>query len=244
CSYHKCLTVYFGRVMRSVFRRCLPWSGGYRHFNSDAEEFHARFRDLRVASINNRALDLDRLGSFRITRFLRDPRDLVVSGYLYHRRGAEPWTTSPSPTARDWAFVNGAVPDALRAHGGSFADYLQSVPGEEGLLAELEFRRHHLASMMAWPPHHPDILTLRYEDVIGDEVSAFERIFDWYGCSSIERRLGVWFARRYAVGRRGGDAHVRDPSPGQWRRHFTPRVAAAFESRHPGLVSALGYEPG
>ena len=241
CSYHKCLTVYYKRVLHALLNRCLPWSGGYRHFNSHLRNFAAGSPGLRVASINNRALDLDGLGSCRISRFVRDPRDLVVSGYHYHRRGAEPWVEIQAPTDEDWYFANGWVPEAVRAAGISFGAYLRSVPTEEGLLAELEFRRRHFESMAAWPEDHPDILTLRYEDVLGDEERAFDRLFEFYGFSSLERRLGRWLARRYSLRRLGGDPHVRDPSHGQWRRQFTPRVRRAFEDRFPGLVERLGY---
>ena len=151
CAYHKCLTVYFRRVMDAVFNRCLPWSAGYRHFNSHLHDFLAGYGDLRVASVNNRALEPDSLGPCRISRFLRDPRDLVVSGYFYHRRGAEPWVTMANPTDEDWYFAAGVVPEGLRAAGGSFADYLQAIPEEEGLLAELEFRASHFESMARWP---------------------------------------------------------------------------------------------
>lgn len=139
CSYHKCLTVYYKRVMDAVFNRCL------------IDDFYDGFRRHRVASVNNRALDLGRLGKFRLSRFLRDPRDLVVSGYFYHRRGAEAWTTAEARRPLKWYFANGCVPEGLRADGSSYARYLQSIPEEEGLLAELEFRRHHFESMAAWP---------------------------------------------------------------------------------------------
>lgn len=242
CSLHKCLTVYFGRVMKAVFGRCLPWSGGYRHYNSDVESFYAGLGRSKIASVNNRALDLERLGDVRLSRFVRDPRDLVVSGYFYHRRGAEPWTRIPDPTAEDWEFANGVVPERLRTEGGSFADLLQSVDEEEGLLLELEFRRRHFESLEAWPRDHPDILTMRYEDVLGREVESFRRIFRHYGVSAVARGLGALFARRYALrGRRPADPHVRDPSSEQWRRHFTPRILAAFGERHPRLIEHLGY---
>lgn len=243
CSYHKCLTVYFGRVMAAVFNRCLPWSGGYHHYNSHLEDFYAGLGAHRVASINNQALDLGRLGRFRLSHFIRDPRDLVVSGYFYHRRGAEQWVTIESPTDEDWRFANGVVPEGLRAAGTSFASYLQSIPEEEGLLAELEFRRRHFESMVGWPAAHPDIVTFRYEEILGDEAAVFRRLFDFYGLSPVERALGNWFARRYSLRRRVGDPHVRDPASGQWRRHFTPRVRRAFEAAHPGLVERLGYSP-
>lgn len=241
CSYHKCLTVYFSRVMTAVFNRCLPWSAGYRHYNSHLDDFYNGFRTHRVASVNNRALDLERLGRFRISRFIRDPRDLVVSGYFYHKRGAEAWATIGSPTAADWYFANGRVPEALRATGLSFAAYLQTVPEEEGLMAELEFRAPHFESMAGWPKEHPDIVTHRYEDVVADGPSVFRELFDFYGLSPLERRLGFWFARRYSIRNRRIDAHVRDPAPGQWRKHFTPRVRRVFDAGYAGLIRELGY---
>jgi hypothetical protein len=241
CSSHKCLTVYYGRIMNAVFNRCLPWSRGYRHYNSHLEDFYEGFHEHRIASINNRALDLERLGRFRISRFVRDPRDLVVSGYFYHRRGAEAWLTIESPTAEDWYFANGVVPEGLRGAGLSFAAYLQSIPEEEGLLAELEFRGLHFESMARWPVEHPDILTYRYEDVVDNEAAVFRELFDFYGLSPLERRLGAWFARRYSIRRRAADPHIRNPASGQWREHFTPRVRRAFDAKYAGLVRRLGY---
>lgn len=241
CSLHKCLTVYYRRIMHSVFNRCVPWRGSYRHYNSHLVEFYDGFESDRVASVNNRSLDLDRLGEFRLTRFIRDPRDLVVSGYFYHRRGAEAWTTMNAPTATDWYFANGVVPDGLQGRGVSFADYLQALPEEEGLLAEIEFRRRHFESMLAWPAHHPHILSCRYEDIIGNETELFRELFEFYGLSATERWLGDWFARRHSAQRRAADRHVRDPSPGQWRQHFTSRVRRVFDAEYGTLIKQLGY---
>ncbi len=241
CSIHKCLTVYFKRVMQAVFDRCLPWSGGYRHYNSHLEDFYRGFRAARIASVNNRALDLERLGHFRISRFVRDPRDLVVSGYFYHRRGAEPWVDLAAPTEADWYFANGHVPEAVSRSGLSFSAYLRSVPEEEGLLAELAFRRYHFESMAAWPTEHKDLVTHRYEDILGHETQVFDDLFSFYGFSALERTLGRFFVRRYAFRRVAKDPHVRDPKAGQWRAHFTPRLRRAFDAEHPGLVRRLGY---
>jgi len=241
CSYHKCLTVYYGRVMKAVFNSCLPWSRGYHHFNSHLEDFYEDCSKYRITSVNNRALDLQRLGRFRISRFIRDPRDLIVSGYFYHKRGAEPWVTIESPTASEWYFANGWVPDVLRSGGVSFSQYLQSVSEEEGLLAEMEFRTLHFESMAQWPTEHPDIVTFRYEDVVADGPAVFRDLLEFYGLSPMERGLGGWFARRYALGGRNSDPHIRNPASGQWRKHFTPRVQQAFDAKYAELIRQLGY---
>lgn len=241
CSYHKCLTVYFGRVMDAVLNRLQPWGKGYCHYNSHLEDFYGSFATNRVSSINNRALDLDRLGACRISRFIRDPRDLLVSGYFYHRRGAEDWVRLEAPSDDDWYFANGRVPQALRDHGGSFAQYLESVPLEEGLLAELEFRGPHFESMARWPESHPDIALYRYEDIVGNELEMFSELSDFHDFSALERRFTLWMAKRYSLRRQVTDSHVRNPQPGQWRQAFTPRVRTAFDADYGALIRQLGY---
>lgn len=227
--------------MDALFNRCLPWSRGYRHYNSHLEDFYAGFAYHRISSINNRALDLERLGPFRISRFIRDPRDLVVSGYFYHRRGAEDWVTMEAPSAADWYFANGFVPEGLSDRGMSFAQYLQSLPEEEGLLAELEFRKYHLEAMTAWPTSHPDIVTYRYEDTVGDQARVMQELFTFYRLSPLEKTLGAWLAKRYSIQKLAADPHVRNPVSGQWRKHFTPRVRRIFDAEYAGLVKLLGY---
>lgn len=77
--------------MGTLYNRLRPWSERFRHYASLQEDFYRNLHRHRVISANGFAVDLDRLdGDYRIVRFIRDPRDLVVSGYFYHRRGAEP----------------------------------------------------------------------------------------------------------------------------------------------------------
>ena len=164
-----------------------------------------------------------------------------MSGYFYHRRGAEPWTRQDAPSETDWYFANGVVPAAVRSGGTSFSTYLQGVSEEEGLLAELEFRRRHFESMRDWPDTHADILTFRYEEVLGHGKRGLR------GGSSISTG-----SRVSSAGWDGGwcdDTHdpppatrtCGNPRPGQWRDHFTPAVTRAFDEAHPGLIARLGY---
>ncbi|NQX90101.1 MAG: hypothetical protein HRT77_15725 [Halioglobus sp.] len=127
CSYHKCLTVYFQRVFSGTYNTTLRWNRGYRHFYSLLDDFYQESTNYKVSSINNHTLDLSRLGhDARVTRFVRDPRDLVVSGYFYHKRGAEEWSRIASPSDADWAVVNGCVPDSLPQRT-SYSSYLKNT---------------------------------------------------------------------------------------------------------------------
>ncbi len=240
CSYHKCLTKYFHKVASTVFNRVLVAGAGYRHFNSRLDAFLAEVGDLRLASLNNHALDPDRLGDVRISRFVRDPRDLVVSGYFYHQNGSERWTTVEGPTDRDWEVVNGHVPDGVGSR--SYAAFLREATVEEGLIAEIQFRAHHFASMRAWPEDDPRIRVYRYEDVLGHEREVFADILGFYGLASPVRVLGSVLADRFSASRaQRRTGHIRDPQPQQWREHFTPRVHRYFEEHAGDLLARHGY---
>lgn len=105
--------------------------------------------------------------------------------------------------------------------------------------------------MLAWDYGRPEFLELRFEDILGAERRAFERIFEWYGFGPRECRLAGRIAARLSgsrlrrlIKRLRGGRHIRWGSPvGQWRDYFTPRVEAYFRERFVDAGWKLGYEP-
>jgi hypothetical protein len=241
CSYHKCLTVYFKKVMDRTCRSPLGPGGGYRHFNSRIDDFYRECADYTIASVNNHVLDLDRFEDVRVTRFIRDPRDLIVSGYFYHKRSAEPWCDVVDPSERGWLDVPGQLPAEL-LRGRSFAQYLNEVDVEDGLLAELGFRRRHFESMRHWKADDPRIEVFRYEEILGHEKETFDRIFRFYELPFRVRRVGIHYARKFcAAVRSDRSQHIRDARAGQWRRTFTPKVVKTFNDEFGDLLELLDY---
>lgn len=241
CSYHKNLTVYFKRVMHAMYNRILFTSKGYHHFHSSLERFYEEHDQYRISSINNHLLDLDRLGDFRITRFVRDPRDLVISGYFYHKRSAEKWCDVVGPDPQEWTALNKKLPEAMPSDM-SYAQYLQNLSLEEGLIAEIEFRERHFDAMLNWPEDEKRIKVFRYEDILGNETETFRQIIEHYGLSHMEKWLAGKLAYRYSASNRKGSKHIRNPKSNQWKEHFTPKVNAYFEERHHALLTRYGYD--
>lgn len=242
CSYHKCLTRLAQTVFRPAFDVRLSRPRGYRHFRSELDLFYAECHRVRVASINNHVLGLGRFEDVRVTRFVRDPRDLVVSGYFYHRAGREPWCHVVGPGDADLAMVNGAVPSGMPRNQ-SFADYLNSCSLEQGLMAEIEFRARHFESMRRWPDDDPRIRVFRYEEIVGREVLVFRKIFQFLGLPWFAYPGGLARAYLMSTARlKALNPHVRNPEPGQWRTQFTPAVDRFFRERHQDLLEKLRYE--
>ena len=81
----------------------------------------------------------------RAFHVIRDPRDVIVSGYFAHLH-SHPDETWPR----------------LRA----YRRYLATLDESEGLMAEMEFSSIYLHQMLAWDYDNPLILEMRFEDLI------------------------------------------------------------------------------
>ena len=227
----------------SLFAEGRDRKSNYKHFNSHINQFHEKMSAYQAVSVNNHALDLDELeGSYKISRFVRDPRDLVVSGYFYHKRGAEKWCDILNPKESDWKVVNGCIPKAM-GENDSFTSYLNKLSEEDGLVAEIEFRKHHFESMANWARDCESIKTFRYEDLIGNEIEVFERVFDFYQLSKQQKKRGLELVHKFSASQQiGKTKHIRDPQKSQWKSHFTPNVKAALERAHGSLLERYDYK--
>lgn len=237
-----------------MYNYTMPWKG-YRHYNSMVEEFYAKNQKYAVTSINNHHLDIPRLETedFRVSRFIRDPRDMIVSGYFYHQRGPEAWSRIVDPKSSDWAIVNGIFPDGMKT-GQSMADYMSSLAIEDGLIAEIQFRKAHFESMRQWPTDDPRVQLVRYEDMIGNELDTFEKVFDHFEIDALEKRIGMFFADYYSAERQikrmnkkriklnPWAKHIRNPKSGQWRDHFTDKSLGYFNEHYGDLIDLYGYD--
>lgn len=235
-SFHKNLTVYYKTVTTSFAHNT---GRSYQHFNSLIDEFKKNQYTLDIASLNNHYIDLSVTPSTtRCSLFIRDPRDLVVSGYFYHKRGAESWCKVTDPQPKDFEIVNGYIPTALQS-GESFQDCLNRLSLSEGLSAEIEFRKFHFDSLLKWMNNPPE-LVMKYEDVIGNEQAAFRKIGSFYGLTPREVQFLVRQAAKNSASQRS-TTHVRNPRSGQWREILPIDIIEMFQDKFGKLLYATGY---
>ncbi len=282
-GHHKCATQYIKTVVRSV----AGWLGlnfetvdravepapvtddgviprhqlhiqnrGYGEPSADVLYF-ANANAAAVAALNER-------GGFCGFHVIRDPRDIVVSGYFSHLH-SHPITENNQERALAWRRQLAAAASV-----------------EKGLLLELEFEAANFANMAGWNYADPRIHETSYERLTADPLTAFSEIFPFLGLSvprlGLPALVGLIAARglrfrhgrpmprrtclpqpllrqilarnsfaRKAGGRTPGQEdirhHYRKGVAGDWRNYFTPRVTAACKERYGDLLIQLGYEP-
>jgi hypothetical protein len=197
---------------------------------------------------------------YRAIRMIRDPRDIWVSGYLYHRHSEEEWCistnfdlTPPIVWPRvDYSFAHLSEEWKRR--------YLERLEGKtyqrnvrdralvDGLDFELEgYTGCTLETMRQWTLCQVDALDVKLEDTMADFDGTMRRIFGHFGFTMEQSDAALEVARSEDI-RRMNEAniasrpqiHSREIS--KWRDVLSAAQVARFEALHGGLIQELGYE--
>jgi len=222
-SHHKVGTVWFNRVLGGLARR-LGWKcyvGPQSGLPEDANIF---------INLHSR-IATSELPPFFGSHIIRDPRDVVVSGYFYHLKCDEDWCVR---TREEFG-------------GRSYQQVLQGLDREQGIEFEMRHNaRSTLNQMLSWNYNHPDILEIRYEDLIRDEEVIFATLFEHYRLSPEQIEVGMDVVRHFSFNkvkaRNPLDFHLRSGTSNQWRDQFTGKHIDLCKSLYGDGLIKLGYE--
>lgn len=263
-SHHKCASDWTLRVLKQLseavgFRvhhthwpKRLPL--GFDRMRTWAERIEASWEvaaqgeyDLLIATNAEmehvRTLSARGFSGFHV---IRDPRDIIVSGYFSHL------SSHPvNPDANPWLCLH--------------RELLQRRSKEDGLLLELEYSVTHMNRIRNWEYGYQGIVESRFETVMPAPEVELAGLLAGTGivvdgwtapagaAVSIPISGATWAAvmeansfRKLTAGREKGQSeqshHLRSGVAGDWRNHFTPAVVEKFKHLYPGMVPGLGYE--
>jgi hypothetical protein len=252
-GHHKCASTFARAVVTGIAQRCgrevhredlstrLPL--GYERDPLQRARIEAAYASLRATgctvvchgNADMRVVEtLAEAGPFRAFHLIRDPRDLLVSGYFWHRSSASRPTHDRSP----W---NQARRERLRA----------APDVAAGLLLDMDLSCCYFEALAEWDFARSDVLECRYEDMILDPLAFFARALRFVGLEGVEQAVLAQQVeqhgfRQAAGGRAPGEERLdhkyRMGIAGDWRRHFTPAVTEGFKRRYGDLLIRLGYE--
>ncbi len=167
---------------------------------------------------------------FRFVHAIRDPLEVVVSGYMYHLRTTEAWANRPE----------------RRYNGSTYRRYLGAMSVSDGLVAET---KHSLRDALKTMPRllnrtagRPCALTLRLEDFEAGWEAAVSRLFDLIGVTDPRtlRALTSLVARHNVYARSRGKASAAGGAP--YNRHVSGNASAKDELRAQLVASGAAFE--
>ena len=232
-THHKTGTVWMDGVFKAIagdlgaryvnFRSERGKLGDFDHEPFIIFSYDSDFRDFSSL--------LDR-EDVKILHLIRDPRDVVISSMHYHKASRESWLHEPIP-----GYDNLTYQRALHNLPTKFAQYIFEMENSSAST---------LRDMVSWRYGRTNCFEARYEDLRQDTaLVTWQRILTFLGLDAEEQAIGsqrFWQNSLFGGLSRLGNRHVRSGSVAQWRREFTPELAAAFLKRFPRALQSLGYE--
>lgn len=176
-GHHKCGSTMILRIINKV---CLYLELAHQHFHSpkmwgfesNPLLLDAVARQRHLDFVSYISADWNMLGDhgrYRGVHVIRDPRDIVVSSYFSHRY---------SHSTDGW-------PELVE-----FRKVLESMPKDEGLFENMRFTEkltingwdtNLFRTLRTWNYSSPNILELRFEDLVANPYQKFLDIFEFLG---------------------------------------------------------------
>ena len=253
--YHKSGTVLFRNIMTALAARL-----GLR-----MDELYGMVWGVdpatEVVVLDHSLLGFELTRPFRAIRVVRDPRDIWLSGYLYHRRCDEPWciNTNFDPSA---PIKFPRVP-ALAEHrrerwkreylarlgGKSYQQNLLDRDRDAGLEFELAgYTGCTMEDMRAWRLNTPDVLEVKLETIAEDFDATMQTIFRHLGFTGADLAVALEVAAGEDVARMADAAvaanpHIHSRELSKWRGMLSPGQVRRFEREYGDIIVRLGYRP-
>jgi len=229
-AHHKAGTNWFGRIFKKISAQ----------FNWKYEQGDQQCPDADVDIFLNYLsnFDFSSLGPYVGTHLIRDPRDMIISGYYYHLWCDEMWCKKP---VDDFG-------------GKNYQEVLNSLNPEDGIMFEMSniygsFKRT-ATFMLNWNYNNQYILELKYEEILHDTEKYFIHVFNHYGFNAKETEIAMEVVDQCkfekitgrSMGEENPKNHFRKGIAGDWKNHFTESHKKAFKELYPGLLEKLRYE--
>lgn len=224
-THHKVMTTYFNAVLKLLgFGLKLPYQRVHIEHPSPA---------VRMVLSMHGKLNLPRLRPYRGVHIMRDPRDMIVSGYHYHKWTHEEWVHRPDD------------------QGVSYQQKLNRVENHDGLFMEIDhFIFFYRETLENWDMNDPDILEVSYDDLMGDQRNTvYDDIFKHLGFKNADLNLAGDLMRLFEAKSRTGrtsdgiaaQSHVRSGKSGQWKAELSANHIAYIERELGPVLRKFGY---
>ncbi|MBW1788267.1 MAG: sulfotransferase domain-containing protein [Deltaproteobacteria bacterium] len=233
CSHHRAGTVLLNNIFHSIAKRFeIPYQ------KCRQSELHAE-TELWMeehSRVDFSVLNRPYIGS----HIVRDPREIWVSGYFYHLKSTEKWLHIPKE----------------EFGGRTYQETINALGQEEGILFELnEATAYSLESMQNWNYNHPNILEIKYEDIMREFKKSFGKIFTFYGLADVDEAVKVACGHNLkGLSNESRDNYLKKLSkysanhvhslyePGRWRTYLNDEHKEVFKEKFGDLLIMLGYE--
>lgn len=229
CAHHKAGSFWIACVLQEI---CTQY-GKHMSIFEDGDNRLSSYLSSDVLYDNNSLAVLD-YDDYIGSHIIRDLRDVIISGYFYHKWTLETWALKYQSHLKM-----------------TYQEKINSLSIENGIMFELQnIGFGTMRNMASWNYNNPKFLEFRYEDLILNPDPTFTKLFTHWGinpahmedCLAISRRHHMTAKTGRKLGQVDVHSHMRSGEPGQWKKYFTAEHKKAFKVQFGDILVRLGYE--
>ena len=226
----------------------------------DAPGFHDKLKDSQIvhywhSQVSDEILNSDHLG----VHFFRDPRDVIVSGYLFHKRTDEAWCINNNfEITGEINFPQVAFSQVHLAHqekvdylewlnGKSYQDNISSLSQDDGLIFEMNgYSKRTINCMRDWKSQE-QIIEVKFEDIASDYDELWMRIFAHLGFEDKALTTAMNIAKKHDIGRMSSgqisqNKHISTGKISKWKEYFSEDVTNEYSKKFEDVHKEMGYD--
>jgi hypothetical protein len=255
-THHKTSTVLMGNVLRRIsdalnLRFCMVY-GHCENINNQADVIL-----FEHSLVSPKVLDREFVG----VHVIRDPRDVVVSGYKYHKYTNEEWCTSIPPHNLP-SIIKYPIIDHVREHkserwkqqylqglkGLSYQQNLNTLSEEEGLIFEMKhYAGWTIKDMLNWNYEDSRILEFKMEDIMTSFEISFRQILESINMSNTQvqyclKKIAVENINNMSDEQILQNKHIQGRSLSKWESTLVGQAKSYFDENYEMSLKKLGYD--
>lgn len=220
-----------------------------QHFQSNNQDFIKHLierRSPRFISINNAVIYPGRkfFDKARMIHLIRHPKDLIISGYHYHKKGPELWNRMGFSWPKFYQFslemdhiLNDREKKMLRPEL-TYQQLLEALPFEKGMMAEMVWLKYIKTFNPLIYYQSPRVSTYRFEEIMEDPVQGVQRICQYWQLTDKETAYYCDLANHY---NQNPSYPIRNSTAYQYKEVYSKELNQFFKQQFNELAKRLDY---
>ena len=252
-GYHKCGTKLLGKVFLQL---SIEYGWKYVSIAGSINEMPK----ADVVFFLHSQVDYNKLPKKYIgIHLVRDPRDIITSGYLYHKRTIEEWCINTNfqtekpivypqvPNSQMYRSEKWKIDYIKSLEGKSYQEKINALDEEEGILFEMNhYGKWTIDDMLKWDFEKANSLELKFEDIMENYDEEMMTIFKHCKFSDAQIKVAKAIADKEDINKMSKkdiekNKHISSVKTKKWERYFSEKNKAYFDKHFSEVIKKYNY---
>ena len=252
-GYHKCgtklltkiflqLSIKYGWKFKSV--------SGFSHDIPSADVVHFIHSQVDFSKLPKKYIGI---------HMVRDPRDVIISGYLYHKRTTEEWCINKNfdtnnnikypqvPHSQMYRSREWMVRYLESLGGRSYQENINDIDQEDAILFEMDhYAKWTVEDMLKWDYNNSNCIELKFENLMNNFDQEVESIFKHCNFNIKEMLAAKRIANYEDLNKMSqlqikNNPHISSVKTNKWKQYFTEKISTKFQNQYEDVLDKLNY---